>query len=65
MHGPNATMAELRQHVRTRIGLATEGDGFTLFEIFGKMQREMQPKESVCDILYKWEKLVCIIYTVS
>jgi hypothetical protein len=50
-------MAELRQSVRTKIGLPAEIDFYTLFEVFGpKMEREMQPKENVCDIIFKWEK---------
>ena len=54
---PTTTMAELRQKVKTKIGLAPEMEAYTLFEVFGpKMEREMQPKENVCDILFKWEK---------
>jgi len=58
LHGPHTTMAELRQLVKTKIGLPPDIDYYTLFEVFGgaKMEREMQPKENVCDILFKWEK---------
>jgi len=57
LHAPATTMAELRQSVRTKIGLPAEIDFYTLFEVFGpKMEREMQPKENVCDIIFKWEK---------
>ena len=51
-------MTELRQLVKTKIGLPPDIDYYTLFEVFGgaKMEREMQPRETVCDVLFKWEK---------
>ena len=42
--------------VKERIGLQRTADGFSLFEVFGQLERNMLPGEKVADAMFKWEK---------
>ena len=42
--------------VKERIGLQRSADGFSLFEVFGQLERNMLPGEKVADAMFKWEK---------
>lgn len=42
--------------VRERIGLKQGAFGFSLFEVFGLLERNMLPQEKVADAMFKWEK---------
>lgn len=42
--------------VKDRIGLHRTAFGFSLFEVFGPLERNMLPDEKVADALFKWEK---------
>ena len=42
--------------VKERIGLHRTAFGFSLFEVFGPLERNMLPEEKVADALFKWEK---------
>ena len=42
--------------VKERIGLHRTAFGFSLFEVFGPLERNMLPDEKVPDALFKWEK---------
>ena len=42
--------------VKERIGLHRTAFGFSLFEVFGPLERNMLPDEKVADALFKWEK---------
>jgi len=53
---PAATTAEVVMMVKERIGLAQSVAGFSLFEVFGSLERNMLPWEKVGDAIFKWEK---------
>ena len=42
--------------VKERIGLLPRAVGFSLFEVFGQLERNMLPNEKVADAMFKWEK---------
>ena len=42
--------------VKDRIGLQQSAVGYSLFEVFGPLERNMLPDEKVADALFKWEK---------
>ncbi len=42
--------------VKDRIGLKAGAFGFSLFEVFGQLERNMLPQEKVADAMSKWEK---------
>ena len=42
--------------VKERIGLQRNAQGFSLFEVFGQLERNMLPGEKVADAMFKWEK---------
>lgn len=42
--------------VKERIGLRKDAFGFSLFEVFGPLERNMLPTEKVADAMFKWEK---------
>lgn len=56
MFDPAATTAEVVSMVKERIGLAQDVPGFSLFEVFGSLERNMLPWEKVGDAIFKWEK---------
>ena len=51
-----ATTAEVVTMIKDRIGLPVSVDGFSLFEVFGALERNMLPWEKVPDAIFKWEK---------
>lgn len=51
-----ATTAEVVTMVKERIGLGPSVTGFSLFEVFGALERNMLPWEKVPDAIFKWEK---------
>jgi len=42
--------------VKDRIGLQQSATGYSLFEVFGPLERNMLAEEKVADALFKWEK---------
>jgi myosin-7 len=42
--------------VKERVGLQKDAIGFSLFEVFGPLERNMLPLEKVADAMFKWEK---------
>lgn len=42
--------------VKERVGLHKDAFGFSLFEVFGPLERNMLPTEKVADAMFKWEK---------
>lgn len=42
--------------VKDRIGLKQGAFGFSLFEVFGQLERNMLAQEKVADAMSKWEK---------
>ena len=42
--------------IKERIGLPASCQGFSLFEVFGALERNMLPWEKVADAIFKWEK---------
>ena len=42
--------------MKERIGLQKDSSGFSLFEVFGQLERNMLPQEKVADAMFKWEK---------
>ena len=42
--------------VKDRVGLHKDAFGFSLFEVFGALKRNMLPTEKVADAMFKWEK---------
>ncbi len=42
--------------VKERVGLLRDATGFSLFEVFGMLERNMLPTEKVADAMFKWEK---------
>eukprot|EP00036_Acanthoecidae_sp_10tr_P012400 CAMPEP_0206295594 /NCGR_PEP_ID=MMETSP0106_2-20121207/5245_1 /ASSEMBLY_ACC=CAM_ASM_000206 /TAXON_ID=81532 /ORGANISM="Acanthoeca-like sp., Strain 10tr" /LENGTH=2074 /DNA_ID=CAMNT_0053726249 /DNA_START=150 /DNA_END=6370 /DNA_ORIENTATION=- len=53
---PAQTTAEVVALIKERIGLPSNVQGFSLFEVFGSLARNMLPYEKVADAIYKWEK---------
>lgn len=51
-----ATTAEVLTIVKSRIELPPAAQGFSLFEVFGSLERNMLPWEKVGDAMFKWEK---------
>jgi myosin-7 len=51
-----ATTEEVVEMVKDRIGLRSDASGFSLFEVFGQLERNMLPQEKVADAIFKWEK---------
>eukprot|EP00039_Didymoeca_costata_P024022 m.9005 g.9005 ORF g.9005 m.9005 type:complete len:2048 (+) comp3994_c0_seq1:287-6430(+) len=51
-----ATTAEVVGMIKDRVGLPEDVKGFSLFEVFGSLERNMLPWEKVADAIYKWEK---------
>ena len=42
--------------VQNRIGLHKDASGFSLYEVFGQLERNMLPHDKVSDAMFKWEK---------
>ena len=42
--------------MKERVGLAQGAQGFSLFEVFGQLERNMLANEKVADAMFKWEK---------
>ena len=42
--------------ITERIGLKKTCTGFSLYEVFGTLERNMLPNEKVADAIFKWEK---------
>ena len=42
--------------VKERTGLLPGSMGFSLFEVFGQLERNMLPNEKVADAMFKWER---------
>lgn len=42
--------------MKERIGLKKDCAGYSLFEVFGVLERNMLPQEKVADAMFKWEK---------
>ena len=42
--------------MKERIGLKKDSGGYSLFEVFGPLERNMLPQEKVADAMFKWEK---------
>lgn len=42
--------------VKDRVGLLRDAQGFSLFEVFGQLERNMLVNEKVADAMFKWEK---------
>lgn len=42
--------------VKERIGLKKSASGFSLYEVFGPLERNMLLNEKVADSMFKWEK---------
>ncbi|XP_065184924.1 unconventional myosin heavy chain 6-like [Sycon ciliatum] len=51
-----STVEEVVAIVKERIGLQKAATGFSLFEVFGQLERNMLPSEKVADAIFKWEK---------
>jgi len=51
-----STTAEVVNMIKERVGLPDSVAGFSLFEVFGALERNMLPWEKVADAIYKWEK---------
>lgn len=51
-----STTQEVVAMVKERIGLPSSVQGFSLFEVFGSLERNMLPWEKVADAIFKWEK---------
>lgn len=51
-----ATTQEVVDMVKERIGLKKHVQGFSLFEVFGSLERNMLAGEKVADAMFKWEK---------
>jgi len=54
-HIPIST-SQVVELVKERIGLHRDAQGFSLFEVFGQLERNMLPGEKVADAMFKWEK---------
>ena len=48
--------AEVVNMIKEQVGLPDSVAGFSLFEVFGVLERNMLPWEKVADAMYKWEK---------
>lgn len=42
--------------MKERVGLHKNAFGFSLYEVFGPLERNMLPAEKVADAMFKWEK---------
>ena len=42
--------------VKERVALRKGAYGFSLYEVFGPLERNMLPTEKVADAMFKWEK---------
>ena len=42
--------------MKERVGLKKSATGFSLYEVFGPLERNMLPGEKVADAMFKWEK---------
>ena len=42
--------------MKERVGLRKNAEGFSLYEVFGPLERNMLPVEKVADAMFKWEK---------
>jgi len=51
-----ASTAEVINMVSDRVGLPSSATGFSLFEVFGALERNMLGWEKVADAMFKWEK---------
>lgn len=51
-----ATTSEVVAMIKERVGLIGRASGFSLFEVFGSLERNMLPWEKVADAIFKWEK---------
>jgi myosin-7 len=51
-----STTAEVVDMIKQRIGLQPSAQGFSLFEVFGTLERNMLAWEKVADAIFKWEK---------
>lgn len=50
------TTQDVVRLIKERLGLGDAARGFSLFEVFGSLERHMLPYEKVADAIYKWEK---------
>ena len=50
---PSCQVIEL---IKERIGLNKEANGYSVFEVFGNLERNMLANEKVSDAMFKWEK---------
>jgi myosin-7 len=53
-----ATTTEVVAMIKERMGLTSTVQGFSLFEVFGSLERNMLAWEKVADAIFKWEKYV-------
>ena len=53
---PSILLSQVVELVKERIGLQRNAQGFSLFEVFGQLERNMLPGEKVADAMFKWEK---------
>ena len=53
---PAAMTSEVVGMIKDRIGLNVSALGFSLFEVFGSLERNMLGFEKVADAMFKWEK---------
>ena len=51
-----STTAEVVDMIKQRISLGASAHGFSLFEVFGTLERNMLAWEKVADAIFKWEK---------
>ncbi|EDQ90831.1 uncharacterized protein MONBRDRAFT_15843, partial [Monosiga brevicollis MX1] len=51
-----ATTSEVVATIKERMGLSSAVQGFSLFEVFGTLERNMLAWEKVGDAIFKWEK---------
>lgn len=51
-----STTQEVVAMIKERMGLKASVSGFSLFEVFGSLERNMLAWEKVADAIFKWEK---------
>ncbi|KAK2710152.1 myosin-I heavy chain-like isoform X3 [Artemia franciscana] len=53
---PSASAKEVLEMVQTKLGLRPTARGYTLYEVFGEMERSLTAEEKLADTLAKWER---------